>query len=158
MPKKGEKLSDEHKAKMKAGAKKARETGIRKTKPKTLIIPNQVPALPSNPANDEKVIKNPEDAPVAERKGVQSSGETKKMEAQDFIANRNVGPSAAITTQLPGQKEQIKKELKRKLPKLSPVDPNPPEKTIKGLKTNDPKAVEAKAPFSFNALRLLLRT
>lgn len=157
MPKKGEKLSDEHKAKMKAGAAKKRASMPVKP-PKTQIIANQVPALPANPANGEKVIPDPEAKPVVERKGVQSSGETKKMEAQNFIMNRNVGPSAAITAQLPGQKEEIKKVLKKKVPKLAPVDPSPPEKTVDNLTTDDPKAIKGMAPFSFNALRLRLRT
>jgi len=154
MPKKGEKMSEEHRKKMSEGRKKA--AALRKTPPKTQIIANQLPNLPANPANGEKVIPDPEAKPEAERKGVQSSGETKPMEAQNFIMNQNTGPSAAISAQLPGQKEQIAKELKTKVPKIAKVDPTPPDKTTRNLTTDDPKAIVAKAPFSFNALRMKL--
>ena len=160
MPKKGEKLSDEHKAKMKAGsAAKRAARSIKVDAPKTEIIANQLPNAPENPAVvAKKEIEDPESAPVVKRKGVEASGKTSKMVAAQFIANSNLGPSSAITAQLPGQKEQIEKTLKVRAPKLAPVDPKPTEKTVDGLKTNDPKAVEARAPFSYNALRLLLRT
>ena len=151
MPKKGEKMTDEHKKKMSEGRKA--KAAIRKTPPKTEIIANQLPNLPANPANGEKVIPNPEAKPDADRKGVQSSGETKTMEAQNFIINQNTGPSAAISAQLPGQKEQIAKELKKKVPKIAKVDPTPPDKTTSMLTTDDPKAITARAPFSFNSLR-----
>jgi hypothetical protein len=154
MPKKGEKMSEEHRKKMSEGRKKA--TALRKAAPKTQIIANQVPNAPVNPATvEKKVLENPEDKPEATLKGVQSSGETKKMEAQDFLATENTG-NIAISNQLPGQKEEIKKQLKKKLPKLAPVDPKPPQETADNLKTNDPKAIEARAPFSFNALRMKL--
>jgi len=151
MPKKGVALTAEQKAKMAEGRKKA--SALRKEKPKTTIIPNQVANLPANPATVEKtVLENPESKPEAVKKGVQSSGETKKMEAQDFLATENTG-NIAISNQLPGQKEEIKKQLKKKLPKLAPVDAHPPTETVSNLKTDDPKAIEARAPFSFNALR-----
>lgn len=156
---KGEKLSDEHKAKMCAGRAKKRLASIKTPAPATEIIASQVPNAPVNPSTVEKaVLENPEDKPVAEPKGVRSSGETKKMDFQNFVANENTGPSTAITTQLPGQKELIKKVLSKKVPKLSTPLKNPTDDTTKNLKTNDPKAIEAKAPFSFNALRLRLRT
>ena len=154
MAKKGEKMSDEHKKKMAEGRKKKAE--LRNTPPKTEIISNQLPNLPANPANGEKVIPDPEAKPEVERKGVQASGETKTMEAQNFIMNENTGPSAAISAQLPGQAEQIKKELKRKVPKIAKVDPTPPDVTTRTLTTDDPKAISARAPFSFNALRMKL--
>jgi hypothetical protein len=150
MVKKGEKLSEEQRKKMADGRKKA--AALRKEKPKTTIIDNQVASLPSNPANDEKVIPNPEDKPEVSRKGVESSGETKAMEAQNFLANQNTG-NIAISAQLPGQKAEIKKSLKKAAPKLAPVDPKPPQKTADNLKTDDPAAITARAPFSFNALR-----
>ena len=153
MAKKGEKLSDEQKKKMAEGRKKA--SALRKEKPKTTIIDSQVAAMPSNPANDEKVIPNPEDKPEVSRKGVESSGETKAMEGQRFLATQNTG-NIAISAQLPGQKEEIKKSLKKAVPKLAPVDPKPPQKTADNLKTDDPKAITARAPFSMNALRMKL--
>ena len=159
MPKKGEKLSDEHKAKMREGARKKREAGVKTTPPKTQIIANQLPSAPVNPATvAHKVVEDPEANPVVARKGVESSGITSKMAAQQFIANSNLGPSAAITAQLPGQAEQIKKSLKVKVPKLAPENPKPVDTTVVKLKTDDPKAIEARAPFSFNALRMRLRT
>jgi hypothetical protein len=151
MPKKGQTLSPEMKAKMSEGRKKA--SALRKAAPKTQMIANQIPNAPVNPATvEKKVLENPEDKPEAVKKGVQSSGETKKMEAQDFLATENTG-NIAISNQLPGQKDEIKKQLKKKLPKLAPVDAKPPEKTVEGLKSNDPAAITARAPFSFNALR-----
>jgi hypothetical protein len=159
MPKKGEKLSDEHRAKMAEGRRKKRESGLKTAPPKTEIIANQLPSAPVNPATvAHKTVENPEANPVVDRKGVESSGLTKKVEAQQFIMNSNLGPSSAITAQLPGQAEQIKKSLKVKVPKLAPVEPKPVETTVAKLKTDDPKAIEARAPFSFNALRLRLRT
>jgi hypothetical protein len=153
MPKKGEKMSEEHRKKMAEGRKKA--SALRKEKPKTTIIDNQVAAMPSNPANDEKVIPNPEDKPEAVKKGVESSGETKAREGQRFLATQNTG-NIAISAQLPGQKEEIKKSLKKAVPKLAPVDPKPPQKTADNLKTDDPAAITARAPFSMNALRMKL--
>ena len=152
--KKGEKLSDEHKAKMKAGAAAKRAARSIKVEPSaTKNIPNQVPNAPINPATvAHKVVEDPVADPVVDRKGVTASGRTKKVVAQEFIMNSNLGPSAAITAQLPGQKEQIKKELKVKVPKLSTPVPKPPEKTVDGLKSDDPKAIKAMAPFSYNAI------
>ena len=152
--KKGEKMSDEHKAKMKEGRKKASE--LRKTAPKTQIIANQVPNAPVNPSTvEKKVLENPEDKPEAMKKGVESSGETATMEGQRFLATQNTG-NIAISAQLPGQKEELKKALKKAVPKLAPVEPKPPSKTADNLHTNDPKAITARAPFSMNALRMKL--
>lgn len=153
MPKKGQPLSAEMKAKMAEGRKKKKEAGLKNPAPKTQMIANQIPNAPVNPATVEKaVLEDPEDKPVVKRKGVESSGKTTKMEAQDFLANENTG-NIAISAQLPGQKDEIKKVLKTKAPKLAPVDPKPPTETVSNLKTDDPKAIEARAPFSFNALR-----
>jgi len=154
--KKGEKMTDEHKKKMAEGRKKKKEAGLRKEEPMTQIIPNQLPTAPANPANGETVIKDPESKPEVKRKGVRSSGKTTTMETKNFLTSENTG-NIAMSAQLPGQKDEIKKQLKKKLPKLAPVDASPPEKTVKNLKTDDPKAIEASAPFSFNALRLRLR-
>ena len=154
MVKKGEKLTDEQKKKMADGRKKA--SALRKEKPKTTMIDNQIPNAPANPATvEKKVLENPEDKPEAVRKGVQSSGETNTMEAQNFLANENTG-NIAISAQLPGQKEEIAKQLKKKLPKLAPVDAKPLSKTADNLRTDDPKAITARAPFSMNALRMKL--
>jgi len=151
MPKKGVALTAEQKAKMAEGRKKA--SALRKEAPKTQIIANQVPNAPANPATVEKtVLENPESKPEVKRKGVESSGKTKKMEAQQFMATENTG-NIAISNQLPGQKEEIKKALKKAVPKLAPVEAKPPTETVSNLKTDDPKAITARAPFSFNALR-----
>lgn len=117
--------------------------------PKTTPIDTPIPRI-----KQTKVLKDPEEADVKPRKPRQ-----KKVDAQQFIENRNTGPSAVITTQTADQARHIKEELSenKKTPKIVSVNPNPPEKTIDGLKTNDPKAIEGKEPFSMTALRLKLR-
>jgi len=87
-------------------------------------------------------------------KGVTRSGRTKKEVAQDFIVNENTGPSQVVSAQLPDQKEQIAKELKvaKKTPKIVTVGQGE-ERTVEGLKTDDPAAVKGQAPFSIQSLR-----
>ena len=91
-------------------------------------------------------------APVKKRRGVQSDGKTAGAELKDKLENEQQ-LDAAISPDMPGQKELIKKELKRK-PKAKIVTVGEgEERTIEGMKTDDPKAIEGKAPFSFQALR-----
>jgi len=59
----------------------------------------------------------------------------------------------------PGQQEAIDKELKEKDKPLAPAPkPARPSKTVEKVKTHVPdvKAVEARAPFSFSAIRKVL--
>ena len=96
--------------------------------------------------------------PVVRRKrGVQSSGEPASIQDANYIRDSNTGPSAAITFQLPGQKQAIKKALATKVPKIvgQTVDANPPDKTVENIPSVDVKSLEVKpsAPFSMAALR-----
>lgn len=175
MVRKGEKMSPEHLAKMMAARKvsqdkrKAAGEPLRRKKVKALVAASTEADLALPPAatkpllkevivqpkvRGKKILKNPEDAPVAVKKGVKASGETKKQEAADFVKNTNTGMSAVVSNQLSGQKKELKKALKTasEMPKLSDTAA-PQDKTIAGLKTNDPAAVEGRAPFSIQALR-----
>ena len=174
MPRKGEKLSAEHKAKMMAGrvAKRSEsatsparpmdgERLANKRKPKgsfeatkPLISEGQVPNLTKKKLGG--LVE--EEKPVVRRKrGVQSSGEPASIQDANYIRDSNTGPSAAITFQLPGQKQAIKKALATKVPKIvgQTVDANPPDKTVENIPSVDVKSLEVKpsAPFSMAALR-----
>jgi hypothetical protein len=129
------------------------ESSITKTKP------IQVPNLPGE---GEKVVKDAEALPEAKpRKGLSSTGRPTKANVNHEIVNESTG-NTVIPAQFPGQKESIKKLLddnKKDDKPLAPhSDPNPPAKTVRKVKTHIPdiKAVEARAPFSFSAVKKLL--
>ena len=178
MPKKGEKLSPEHLAKMKAGrdAKKrpsatpddalipGTKSGKGTMRPmamkeatKPLIGARQVSNLTKCKKNS--LIENSAKEPVRKTRGVQPSGEPMTMESQTAVVNRNTGPSTVISNQLPQQKEAIKAvlaETKKSGSKIKSeaVDPSPPNKTVDEIPSTDTKALEGnKTPFSFQALR-----
>jgi hypothetical protein len=150
MPKKGEKLSPEHLAKMKAGRERMKAMKGSGTNP----IESQVPNVTNKKIAN--VVDNSLAAPVPTRSGVQASGETKIQEVSDAVRNDYTGPSAAISNQLPGQKAEIEKQLSLKVKKVSNPKPAKRSKTVEGQKTDDPKAIDARAPFSFAALRMKL--
>jgi hypothetical protein len=99
-------------------------------------------------------VKKASAVPEAKRAGVQSSGVTKKEEAGDFIENKNVGMTAVVSAQSAEQKKELEKALKRAkaTPKIVTVREGEDE-TIDNMKTDDAPAIEARAPFSINALR-----
>jgi len=103
-----------------------------------------------------KTVVEPEAHPEKKpgRKGITRSGKTVGAEVTEDIVNRNTGPGGLINARLADQKEEIKAELKsaKKTPKVVLVGEGQ-EKTIDGLKSNDPDAIEGKAPFSIQALR-----
>jgi hypothetical protein len=107
-------------------------------------------------AEKSKKVVEPEAHPEKKvgRKGIGRSGKTVAAEATSDIVNRNTGMTAAVSAQLAGQTEEIKGALKaaKKTPKVVHVGDGG-EATIDGLKTDDPKAIEGKAPFSIQALR-----
>jgi hypothetical protein len=119
-----------------------------------------VPNLPED-KDLKKIVKNAESLPeVPQRKGLSSSGKPKRENDNDLLVNEETGMKA-IETMLPGQKESIKKLLckNKKLDPLAPVsNPSPSDKTVEKVKTHIPdiKAVEARQPFSFSAVRKLL--
>lgn len=119
-----------------------------------------VPNLPSE-KNLKKIVDNAEDHPEPpQRKGLSSTGKPKKINDNDLLLNQETG-MMTIETMLPGQKESIKKLL-RKNRKLEPVanlsNPNPKDATVADVKHHIPdmKSVEARAPFSFSTLRKAL--
>jgi len=119
-----------------------------------------VPNLPEE-KELKKIVKNAESHPEPpQRKGLSSSGKPKRDNDNDLLVNQETGMKA-IETMLPGQKESIKKLLRKnkKLDPLAPVsNPNPDDKTVMKVKTHIPdmKAVEGRQPFSFSAVRKML--
>jgi len=127
---------------------------------------NHDPIVP--PAVDTKII-DPQDkegqkkkrvvnaAKIADRKkvkGIETSGVTEKEEVVDFIANKNVGMSSAISAQSGVQKDELKKALKqaKATPKVVSVREGE-EETIDNMTTDDKPAIEGRQPFSIQALR-----
>jgi uncharacterized protein YkvS len=122
-----------------------------------------VPNLPDE-AGRKKIIKKAEKEPVLEgKKGLSTTGRTKKINDNVLITNEETGMQA-LETMLPGQKESIKKLL-RNDKKLKPEAPKPnPEpanaaggnnKTVLNVDSHIPdmKSVEGRAPFSFATIR-----
>lgn len=106
----------------------------------------------------KKIVANAEAVPEgAPKKNLSRTGRTVKGDAQDFIENENTGMSAVVSAQFADQKDQIEKALKKnkKTPKIVTVGEGQ-EKTLENMKTDDPKAIEGKAPFSISALRMKL--
>lgn len=120
-----------------------------------------VPNLPSK-ENRKKIVDDPEVLPEAKGpKDLSTTGRTKKIDDNVMLTNKESG-SQLISNQMPGQKESIKKVLRKNKTENTPEAPapvpNPPEKTVKNLVHHVPdvKAIEARAPFSFSAVRKLL--
>ena len=125
-----------------------------------------VPNLPDE-AGLKKVVKDAEKKPVRKpKRDVASTGAPKAYEDNKLLRSEETGMQA-IETMMPGQKESIK-EVLTKNKKLRPLAPNPnPEpanaaggnnKTVENVTKHIPdvKSVEAKAPFSFSAIRKTL--
>jgi hypothetical protein len=119
-----------------------------------------VPNLPGEKSL-KKIVDNAESHPEPpQRKGLSSTGKPTKINDNDLLVNQETG-MMAIETMLPGQKDSIKKLL-RKNKKLDPAapkpNPNPDDKTVEKVKTHIPdmKAVEGRQPFSFSAIRKAL--
>jgi hypothetical protein len=125
-----------------------------------------VPNLPDE-AGLKKVVKDAEKKPrgKAVRK-VATTGKPEAYAGNELLRSQESG-MMAIETMLPGQKESIKEVLKSNK-KIKPLAPNPnPEPansaggnnaTVENVTKHIPdiKAVEAKAPFSFSAIRKTL--
>jgi hypothetical protein len=118
--------------------------------------------VPNLPEDKKKVLKNPKTEPEApvQGKGLSATGKPEKYNANELIRSEETGMQA-IESMLPGQKESIKKTLRKnkKIDPLAPVAaPNPPEKTTNNVIKHVPdvKALEARAPFSMSAVRKLL--
>lgn len=120
-----------------------------------------VPNLPSEKGR-KRIIKDAEVLPeVKAPKDLSTTGKTKKVDVNNIIVNEESG-NQAIESQLPGQKESIKKLLatdkKKDTPLKEASNPIPEDKTVKNVvrHTPDVKAVEGRAPFSFSAVKKLL--
>ena len=122
-----------------------------------------VPNLPEE-SKLKKVVKKPEAEPTPpSKKGLSSTGRTKKINDNVLITNEETGMQA-IETMLPGQKESIKKVL-RNDKKLKPEAPKPnpePANAFGGHNATgekveshipDAKSMEGRAPFSFATIR-----
>lgn len=131
------------------------------TKSKPIDVPN-LPGEGKEVASKKDIVKDAEAIPeAAPKKGIASSGKPKKVEDNEMLTNEETG-NQAIEANFPGQKESIKKVLKGNKKENKPLadapNPTPADKTVKNVKTHVPdiKAVEARAPFSFSAIRKVL--
>jgi len=120
-----------------------------------------VPNLPDK-ASRKKIVRDAEVLPEAtDKKGLSTTGGTKRNDVNELIVNEETG-SQVISAQFPGQKESIKKALKANKKQDNPLAPSavpvPMEKTVKSVIKHVPdvKAIEARAPFSFSAVRKML--
>jgi len=120
-----------------------------------------VPNLPDK-ASRKKIIGDAEVIPEAtDKKDLSTTGRTKAIDVNNLLVNKETG-NQAIEAQYPGQKESIKKLLKENKKQDKPIAPaavpEPKEKTVKSVIKHVPdvKAIEAKEPFSFSAVRKML--
>lgn len=110
------------------------------------------------------VVEAAEAKPVAKRKprAVQSDGLSPQQNLEKKLTEENAHIQV-VPADFPGLKDQIQKVLDVK-PEGVPEKPKKPSKaeglkskTTEGKRTVDAPAVEARAPFSFAAIRQLLR-
>lgn len=129
--------------------------------PSNLPPPHKVDtAMIDEPENELKdagpVVKKPlmKKKKVA-GKGVNRTGKSTAQNDTEMLINSNTGPSAAISAELPDQKERIKKAVKRGKKDDTFIEvEQAKDKTIKNMKTDDAVAIEGdKVQFSFQALR-----
>jgi len=120
-----------------------------------------VPNLPDKKGR-KMIVQEAEDLPEAKGpKDLSTTGRTKKIDDNVMLTDKESG-SQLISNQMPGQKESIKKVLRKNKTENTPDAPapvpTPPEMTTKSMVKHVPdiKAVEARAPFSFSAVRKLL--
>lgn len=111
---------------------------------------------PADELKGKKIIKNDiKIKPKKSSKGVDRTGKPESINDTNMLINSNTGPSAVISAELPGQKEQIKKALKEgKKDKTLIEVKKAKDETIKNMKTDDAVALEGEGvQFSFQALR-----
>jgi hypothetical protein len=125
-----------------------------------------VPNLPDE-AGLKKVVKDAEKKPVRKpKRDIASTGAPTGYGGNKLLREEESG-MMAIETMLPGQKESIKevltknKKIRPLAPKSNPEPANAAggdNETVLDVKKHIPdiKAVEAKAPFSFSAIRKTL--
>lgn len=120
-----------------------------------------VPNLPDAKGRS-KVVKDAEVLPEAKGpKDLSTTGKTKKIDDNVLITTQETG-NQVITNMMPGQKESIKKVLRKNKTENTPEAPAPvpvgPEKTTKNVISHVPdvKAIQGREPFSFSAVRKML--
>ena len=126
--------------------------------------PIDVPNLPGEGkevASKKDIVKDAEAVPeAAPKKGVASTGKPTKYAKNEAMRTESADVlKQTMEFDFPGQKDAIKKELGEKDKPLAPAPkPARPSKTVEKVKTHVPdvKAVEARAPFSFSAIRKVL--
>ena len=122
-----------------------------------------VPNLPDE-AGRKKIVKKATAEPTPpSKKGLSTTGRTKKINDNVLLTNEETGMQA-IETMMPGQKESIKKLL-RNDKKLKPEAPKPNPEPANAFGGNnatgekvethipDSKSMEGRAPFSFSTIR-----
>ena len=136
----------------------APDPGVTKSKP--IDVPN-LPGEGKEVASKKDIVKDAEAVPTATpRKGLSSTGKPTKVNVNNDIVNEETGDSV-VSPAFAGQKENIKRALKadkKDAPLASSAVPDPPSKTTRNVKSHVPdiKAVEGRAPFSFNAIKKAL--
>lgn len=126
--------------------------------------PIDVPNLPGEGkevASKKDIVKDAEAVPeAAPKKGIASSGKPKDYEYNEAMTTGSSDVlKQTVEMPFPGQKEALKKDLGEKdKPLAAAAKPARPSKTVEKVKTHVPdvKAVEARAPFSFSAIRKVL--
>lgn len=126
--------------------------------------PIDVPNLPGEGkevASKKDIVKDAEAVPeAAPKKGIASSGKPKDYEYNEAMTTGSSDVlKQTVEMPFPGQKETLKKDLGEKdKPLAAAAKPARPSKTVEKVKTHVPdvKAVEARAPFSFSAIRKVL--
>jgi hypothetical protein len=120
-----------------------------------------VPNLPSK-KNPKKMVADPESIPEAPpRNEISTTGKPEKYNNNEMIRSIESGTSA-IPVMFPGQKESIKKVLRKNKTENTPEAPAPvpvgPEKTTKNVVSHVPdvKAIQGREPFSYSAIRKML--
>ena len=117
-----------------------------------------------NKQAEAAVVEAPEKPPVKKRKprAVKADGETPQQNLLNANADENVSMHI-VPAAYPGLAEQITKVVEVKpegIPERSEVKTKPEimtSKTTEGKRTPDPRAISGRAPFSFQAVRQLLR-
>jgi len=163
-----------------AAAKPLEKAARRSTKKKEIAAPAPKAAASDKPIKPEGttlideehlnkkvvdgVVEAAEKKPIRKRKpkAVQSDGLNPQAQVLDQLTDKNAHIQVT-PADFPGLKDQIEKVLDVK-PEGVPEKPKKPSKaemmkskTTEGKKTPDPLAVMARAPFSFSAIRQLLR-
>lgn len=120
-----------------------------------------VPNLPEE-SKMKKIVKKPMAEPERKpEKGLSATGKPDRYNDNDILRDQETG-MMTLETMMPGQKESIKKLLRKNKKENDPLAPKPvPEpatKTVSNVKEHIPdmKAVEARKPFSFSVVRQLL--